>query len=128
MVFRLSTCYSAPAMTNATRKALANIRRQLGVSRLDPRRLYSVSDGAYTWIGDRADLSRPDARALRAIDRYATDPSRYPADGVTAEEYTDICGRCPCVSATHGAAGVANWDDLPQSWRDGSALGPCRPL
>ena len=62
-------------MTKNTSTALAKIRAKLGLSRLDPRRLYIVDDGAYCWIGDRADLSTADARALRAIDSAGGNPA-----------------------------------------------------
>ena len=118
-------------MKTSTRKALRTIREKLGVMRLSPRRLYIVNDGAYLWIGDRADLSASDARALRAINSVGSDPSRATRDERTecdAADYDAICGRCACVSAAHGAAGVARWEDLPEDWQDGSALGPISPL
>lgn len=97
------------------RDVIASVRAACGVRRLDPRRLFAVQDGDCTWIGDRADLDEKDARALRAIDE--TDEADYAA----------ICSRCRCISATNGA-GPVNWDDLPEDWQDGSALGPIRPL
>jgi len=113
--------------TSSAKTAIA-IRQWLSVKRIHPRRLYMVEDGAYRWIGDRADLSAPDARALKAITDYATDPSRHPADGISAEAYTEICGRCPCLAATHGAAGIVSWEDLPEDWQSGFALGPIAPI
>ena len=118
-------------MTQNTRTALAKIRAKLGLSRLDPRRLYIVDDGAYCWIGDRADLSTTDARALQAIDACGRHPDRASLAeraACNAADYDAICNRCDCLSASHGAAGVASWEDLPESWRDGSALGPISPL
>ena len=118
-------------MTKNTRTALAEIRAKLGLSRLDPRRLYIVDDGAYCWIGDRTDLSAADARALQAIDACGRHPDRTSLaerNACDAADYDAICNRCPCLSASHGGAGVASWEDLPESWRDGSALGPISPL
>ena len=118
-------------MKTTTKSALAEIRDHLGVSRIDPRRLYQIDDGAYTWIGDRADLTAKDARALRAINRIGCRPdlaTREERELAAATDYDALCGRCSCISATHGAAGIVRWDDLPRSWQDGSALGPIKPL
>lgn len=122
-------------MKTATRAALAAIRRQLGVARLDPRRLYLVYDGAYHWIGDRAALTAELARKMAFAHREGCRP-----DLVTQRErdeaqekwgadwYSLACNSARCVAASHGSAGRADWDALPESWRDGSALGPIAPL
>ena len=113
------------------RDVMASVRAACGVKRLDPRRLYAVRDGDCTWIGDRADLDEKDARALRVIEEVGLRPDL--ADDETRRrwdeaDYDAICGRRRCISATHGSAGVVDWDDLPEDWQDGSALGPIRPL
>ena len=118
-------------MTQNTRTALAKIRAKLGLFRLDPRRLYIVDDGAYCWIGDRTDLSAADARALRAIDSVGGNPanaSRDDRETAEAADYDAICNRCSAIAGTDGACGLVDWDDLPESWQDGSALGPISPL
>jgi len=118
-------------MNTKTRTALAAIRSNLSLSRLDPRRLYIIGDGAYTWIGDRADLTAADARSLRAIDSVGGNPanaSRDARETAEAADYDAICNRCSAIAGTDGSCGVVNWDDLPESWRDGSALGPISPL
>ena len=117
-------------MTTDTRTALAKIRAKLGLSRLDPRRLYIVDDGAYCWIGDRTDLSAADARALRAIDSVGGNPanaSRDDRETAEAADYDAICNRSKAIAGTDGS-GLVDWDDLPESWQDGSALGPISPL
>lgn len=117
-------------MTKNTRTALAKIRAKLGLSRLDPRRLYNVDDGAYCWIGDRADLSTADARALRAIDSVGGNPanaSRDDRETAEAADYDAICNRSKAIAGTDGS-GLVDWADLPESWQDGSALGPISPL
>ena len=118
-------------MTTDTRTAIAKIRAKLGLSRLDPRRLYIVDDGAYCWIGDRADLTAADARALRAIDSIGGNPanaSRDDRETAEAADYDAICNRCSAIAGTDGSCGLVDWDDLPESWQDGSALGPISPL
>lgn len=94
--------------------AIAAIRAALKLKRLDPRRLYIVDDGAYSWIGDRAELTESNARILRDVKNS------------TEEQYEEAC-RCRCLAASHGG-GAANFFYLPESWRDGSALGPISPL
>ena len=118
-------------MTKNTRTALAKIRAKLGLFRLDPRRLYIVDDGAYCWIGDRADLSTADARALQAIDACGRHPDRASLAeraACNAADYDAICNRCSAIAGTDGSCGLVDWDDLPESWQDGSALGPISPL
>ena len=117
--------------TMTKRDVMASVRAACGVKRLDPRRLYAVRDGDCTWIGDRADLDARDARALRVIEEVGLRPDL--ADTETRRrwdeaDYDAICGRCRCISATHGSDGVVDWDELPEDWKDGSALGPIRPL
>jgi hypothetical protein len=102
-------------MTNIEKNAVAEIRKFLQVSRLDPRRLFIVDDGQYCWIGDRDDLTAEDARTLCDL------------DGASEEEYAAICGRVRPLAVVSGH-GVVSWDELPESWRDGSALGPIAPL
>lgn len=112
-------------------EVLAEVRKTCGVARLNPRRLFAVEDGACTWIGDRADLDARDARDLRAINAVGARPDLADAETrrmADAAHYDAICARCRCISATHGAAGPVDWDDLPEDWRDGSALGPISPL
>ena len=94
--------------------AIAEIRSALKLKRLDPRRLYIVEDGAYSWIGDRAELTAANARILSDVKNS------------TEEDYEKAC-RCRCLAASHGG-GDANFFYLPESWRDGSALGPISPL
>jgi hypothetical protein len=94
--------------------AIAAIKAALKLKRLDPRRLYIVDDGAYSWIGDRSKLSAANARILRDVKNS------------TEEEYEAAC-RCRCLASSDGG-GDAYFFDLPESWRDGSALGPISPL
>lgn len=119
-------------MNKNAKLAVAKIRAKLSLKRLAPSRLYSVNDGAYTWIGDRADLNTADARYLAALHRWAENPSDGKPAVLEAEEedehYSDVCSRCTCFAATHGGAGIVSWDDLPEDWQDGSALGPISPL
>lgn len=112
-------------------EVIAEARKTCGVSRLDPRRLFLIEDGAYTWIGDRADLTAKSARDLQVIHLGAIAPDRATADDralYDAIDYDAICNSCRCISATHGSAGPVKWDDLPDDWKDGSALGPIKPL
>ena len=86
---------------------------------------------AYTWIGDRADLTAADARALRAIDSVGSNPAaatREDRETADAADYDAICNRCSAISGTDGSCGMVDWHDLPESWQDGSALGPISPL
>lgn len=109
----------------------STIRTKLNLKRLDGRRFFAVDDGAYTWIGDRAELTAGDAAALRAINRVGTRPdlaSPAEKDAADAADYDAICGRVSCIAATHNSAGIVAWDALPESWRDGSALGEIAPL
>jgi hypothetical protein len=106
-------------MKNHTRKALAEIRIQLGVRRLDPRRLFLVDDGAVRWIQDRSWLSIRDAHALRVVNAATECGAPIPAH----INYDDVCRRVGCIASSCGSWG--NWAALPESWRDGSALGPC---
>lgn len=122
-------------MKTTTKSAIAAIRRQLGVARLDPRRLYLVDDGAYRWIGDRAGLTADLARKIAFANRdgrrpdLVTQRERDEADARWgADWYSLACNSARCVAASHGSAGRADWDALPESWRDGSALGPIAPL
>jgi hypothetical protein len=102
-------------MTTIEKNAVAEIRRFLEVSRLDPRRLFLCDDGQYCWIGDRAELTAEDAWTLGDL------------DDASEEEYAAICGRLRPLAVVSGH-GVVRWEDLPESWRDGSALGPIAPL
>lgn len=118
-------------MTAKTKTALAKIRSSLGLKRLDPRRLCMIDDGAYTWIGDRTDLTASDARALRAIDAVGSNPAtatREEHEIASAADYDAICNRVTGLAGTQGVCGGPLWEDLPESWRDGSALGPISPL
>lgn len=118
-------------MKNKEKNAIKTIREKLNVRKLNPRRLYLVDDGAYHWIGDRADLTAADARALRAISAVGTRPDLADAETRNAADLADydaICQRCSCIAASHGAAGIVRMDDLPQDWRDGYALGDITPL
>ena len=113
-----------------TTSAIACIRSRLGLRRLNPRRLYLVDDGAYRWIGDRADLTSISARCLRGIVAIGTRPNRASeqdrADADSAD-YGAICESVSNVASTCGG-GLVALADLPESWQDGSALGPIRPL
>lgn len=102
-------------MTTENKEAIAEIRAKLGVNRLDPRRLFSVEDGVDTWIGDRANLTARTARILNDI------------AAATEEEYAEACAACPCLSSVQGNGDIT-WADLPESWRDGTALGSISPL
>lgn len=117
-------------MTKTTAAALAAIRQKLGLKRISPRRLYMVNDGAYRWIGDRANLTTKDARGLAVVSLLGSHPDRSTPE-LQAEhdsiEYGDICGRVGCVASLCGA-GYVSLDLLPESWQDGSALGPIKPL
>ena len=114
--------------TTDTAHALASIRSRLGLRRLDPRRLYLVDDGAYRWIGDRADLTAPLARCLRGAHRVGSRPDLATAsDRAAADGYDVACSEVRSLASACGG-GLVDWDDLPESWRDGSALGPIRPL
>lgn len=107
------------------------IREKLNIKRIDPRRFYLVNDGAYRWIGDRANLSAATARELCAIDRCGTRPDLASAEEqamAESSDYNTICAGVACLSAQHGAAGWVAWDALPEQWRDGTALGPIAPL
>ena len=95
--------------------AISDIRTKLNLKRLDPRRLFSVDDGAYTWIGDRADLTARTARILSNI------------SASTEGEYAEACKACTNLASSCGS-GDADFFDLPEDWRDGSALGPISPL
>jgi hypothetical protein len=68
-------------------ESLAKIRTTLGLKRLDPRRLFIVDDGAYTWIGDRADLTVKDARDLRAINDRGCRPDRHGPETTDGIDY-----------------------------------------
>jgi hypothetical protein len=116
-------------MKTTTRKdTLAKIRAALGVKRLDPRRLYVVHDGAYTWIGDRADLTAKDARDLAAINARGCRPDRNGPETTDNIDYDALCSRVSCLAASHDSAGVVSWASLPEDWRDGSALGEIAPV
>jgi hypothetical protein len=109
----------------------ATLRAELNTKRLDSRRLFFVDDGAYTWIGDRADLTAADARALRAIHRAGTRPDLATAaehSAAKAADYDAICNRVPCIASSCGSGRSVKWEDIPESWRDGSALGEIIPL
>lgn len=109
-------------------KSIASIRSRLGLRRLDPRRLYLVDDGAFRWIGDRADLTASLARCLRGAHRVGSRPDLATAlDRAAADGYDAACGEVRAVASVCGS-GLVSWDDLPESWKDGSALGPIRPL
>ena len=112
-------------------QVMDEVRKTCGVKRISPRRLFAVDDGAYTWIGDRADLSASDARDLRAIHAVGNRPDLADAetkDRADRADYDAICTRCRCISASHGSAGNVEFSDLPEDWQDGSALGPIMPL
>ena len=118
-------------MTIKTKTAIARIRMALGVERLSPRRLFLVDDGAYQWIGDRADLTTEDARKLRAIDSVGYNPAsatREEHEISRLADYDAICNNVNGLAGTQGICGAVRWEDLPESWRDGSALGPIEPL
>ena len=110
--------------------AIASIRSRLGLRRLDPRRLYLVDDGAYRWIGDRADLTSVSARCLRGITALGTRPDRASeqdrADADSADSGA-ICESARTLASACGG-GLVALADLPEAWQDGSALGPIRPL
>ena len=106
---------TATTHTADEKAAIAEIRIALKLKRLDPRRLYIVDDGAYSWIGDRAELSAADARILRDVKNS------------TEEEYAAACSHVRALASSDGCSD-ADFFDLPESWRDGSALGPISPL
>lgn len=119
-------------MKNTEKKAIAAIRAQLGLKRLDPRRLYLVDDGAYTWIGDRAELTAELARKFALAHREGTRPDLVTdAERMDADEkwggdwYSIACSATTCV---YNSAAGDDFAALPEDWRDGSALGPISPL
>ena len=130
---RLARKKCAAMQAPNTRTTLAAIRAQLGVRRLDPRRLFLVNDGAYTWLGDRADLTAETARMFRLAHRegsrpdLVSDAERREADAAWgADWYSRACASITCVASTSGAG--EDLTALPDDWRDGSALGPILPL
>ena len=119
-------------MNADTAHALSSIRAALGLRRLSPRRLCLVDDGAYRWIADRADLTARRARILTRVTELARRPDRAARAAretsyATAVGYDAICGYVRNIASTCGS-GLVSWDDLPETWRDGSALGPIQPL
>ena len=119
-------------MKKTEKEAVAELRKAMGLRRLDPRRLYRVCDGAMTWIGDRAKLTRRDAADLRAIHASATRPDRVSPETrarVDACDYDALCNRNRALAATYGGScDCMDLDDLPEDWQDGGALGPLAPL
>jgi hypothetical protein len=120
-------------MTTETTATIRAIRQQLNVRRLSPRRLFQVDDGAYTWIGDRADLTADLARKLAFADRdgrrpdLVTEAERRAADKAWGGDwYSRACAQITCVASTCGSG--HDFGGLPESWQDGSALGPIAPL
>lgn len=117
-------------MKKQTKLAINEIKSSLKLSRLDPRRLFIVDDGAYKWIGDRADLTQDNASKLYIINRVATRPdlaTREERDISSAATYDQLCRDIPAIAATCGG-GLVTFDDLPEDWQDGDALGPISPL
>jgi len=121
-------------MKTTEKEAIAKIRAALGLRRLNPRRLFFVDDGAYHWIGNRADLTADRAAKLAFAHLEGTRPDRITradrdqADATWGDEwYTDTCGNCPALASSCGA-GIVDIDDIPDDWQDGSALGPILPL
>ena len=118
--------------TTTTDTALASIRAALGLRRLNPRRLCLIDDGAYRWLADRADLTARRARIFARVTEMARRPDRSTlvaraASRRAAWAYDEVCGSVRNIASTCGS-GLVSWDDLPESWRDGSALGPIQPL
>lgn len=117
-------------MNAAQRTTVIAIRNLLRLRRLDPRRLFLIDDGAYRWIGDRADLTSAAARCLRGVHAIGTRPNRATKkDRADAEsvDYSQVCGQIPCIASSCGS-GQESWSDLLPSWQDGTALGPISPL
>jgi hypothetical protein len=121
-------------MNTSQRSAIDAIRKHLGVKRLDSRRLYLVNDGAYKWIGDRADLTAELARQFAFAHREGTRPDLVTqAERAEAKEnwgedwYSHACSQNSTIASTCGA-GPVNLRDLPEDWQDGTALGPIAPL
>jgi hypothetical protein len=110
-----TTPQTKKTMKTTEKEAIREIRSRLKLSRLNPRRLFLVDDGAYRWIGDRADLTARLARILRDIGE------------ATEEEYAKACNACKNLASSCGSSD-ADFFALPESWRDGSALGPIKPL
>lgn len=121
-------------MKSTHRKAIEVIRERLGVKRLNPRRLFLIDDGAYRWIGDRSELDAKTAAMLA----FAHNEGNRP-DSITREEredadrrwgadwYSRACDRVTNIASVCGCGLVAFYA-LPESWQDGSALGPIHPL
>ena len=119
-------------MNADTAHALSSIRAALGLRRLSPRRLCLVDDGAYRWIADRADLTARRARILARVTEMARRPDRAARNAretsyAAMVGYDAVCGSVRNIASTCGS-GLVSWDDLPESWQDGSALGPIQPL
>jgi len=117
-------------MKTSEKEAIRSIRETLSLTRLDPRRLYLVDDGAYQWIGDRAELTAATARQLRAIHEVGSHPDRVdPQTRCIADEadYDAICSDTLTIAATCGG-GIVAWTSLPDDWRSGYALGDISPL
>lgn len=103
-------------MKNSEKTAISKIRAALGLKRLDPRRLFLVNDEGGKWIGDRAELTANQARDLSDLRKCSV------------RDYEDACAALTNIAAVNAVGIVANWDDIPEDWRDGSALGPILPL
>jgi hypothetical protein len=121
-------------MNTTEKEAIAAIRAALKLSRLNPRRLFLVNDGAYRWLGDRSELDAKTASMLAFAHREGTRP-----DLITREEredadrrwgadwYSRACERVTNIASVCGC-GIVSFDELPEDWQDGSALGPIKPL
>jgi K+/H+ antiporter YhaU regulatory subunit KhtT len=116
MVFESHKTPNTKKMKTTEKEAVSKIRAALDLKRLDPRRLFIVDDGDCKWIGDRAELTAKQARDLSDILNCST------------KDYNDHCSALTNISATKATGIVKNWEDLPEDWRDGSALGPILPL
>lgn len=117
-------------MKKHERDAIASIRTKLGLKRIKPSRLFLINDGAYTWIGDRSELTTKDAHYLIAIHIVGRNPSiasKMEHRIASEADYDGICNRLTNISSTCGG-GIASWNDLPADWQDGSRLGAILPL
>ena len=117
-------------MNEDTKYAIDQIKVAIKVKRLDPRALFLVDDGAYQWIGARRHLTVKTASQLSAITRVGARPDCADSeDYATADagDYDDLCDCTPQIASSCGC-GLVCMDDLPDSWQDGSALGPISPI
>jgi len=98
-------------MNKEYRDAIASLRKELGVKRLDPRSLVKVDDGAMCWLTTRKRLRAAPLWARRCLaksDREGRRPDRYSYPETRDEDdngnhnpkgYTAACSHVACLSA-----------------------------